>query len=102
MYAKQTPGPWGYSLGKDSSGDSTIVIYGPKQNICTMDTESVNGGPFTMPMNAEANARLIAAAPDLLEALRDLVHVMATKYEDYRPALARATDAICKAEGINI
>ena len=42
----------------------------------------------------EANARLIAAAPEMLEALRNLTHPMASD-EDLQQALA----VIAKAEG---
>ena len=53
-----------------------------------------------------ANANLIAAAPDLLAALRNLVHMNACNYdrdtEDYRKALIQAASAIAKAEGITL
>jgi hypothetical protein len=53
--------------------------------------------------NDEANARLIAAAPELLEALQSLYHKMAhisspdTRWED--PSMTAARAAISKATG---
>lgn len=44
------------------------------------------------------NAQLIAAAPELLEALRALVHGFES-YENVDPLLAAARAAIAKAEG---
>lgn len=68
-YAKEpTPGPWEVDSGMvqtvrelPSSGLHIPIAY--------MDREPSNG---TMPVERDANARLIAAAPDLLEALRSL------------------------------
>jgi hypothetical protein len=57
---------------------------------------------------SEANARLIAAAPDLLKALRDLQHnanrlcdrqLGGTYEDDCRRSIAWAKAAIAKAEG---
>jgi len=81
---KHTPGPWSirqesvWSVGTDH--EMTALVYG-----CT-DTEE------------EANARLIAAAPDLLEALKILAkqaesHGAEGVYWD------KARAAIAKAEG---
>jgi len=47
---------------------------------------------------AQANARLIAAAPDLLEALRGLVELVNIEFREY-PELATARAAIIRAEG---
>ena len=65
---KHTPGPWEYFEARDATGDDTISIRGQTEFIATMDTVSVNGGPYVLPPNGEANARLISAAPDLLAA----------------------------------
>ena len=48
---------------------------------------------------ARANARLIAAAPELLEALKDLVRVKPT--ERNSPYIEAAVKAIAKAEANN-
>ncbi len=51
---------------------------------------------------AEANARLFAAAPDLLEALKDLKNAILTPqhlFENLAASLNKAHVAISKAEG---
>lgn len=50
----------------------------------------------------EANARLIAAAPELLEALRDVLRIAraaSVGISGNQPRLDRASAAIAKAEG---
>jgi hypothetical protein len=77
-----TPGPWKYEPG-------TKTIRSQKENYWLASMNSWDGA-----VNHEANARLIAAAPDLLEACRWLV--------DYAPTpsdAAKARAAIDKAEG---
>lgn len=51
-----TPGPWAY----DGPPENIIVWSGPESRVCFMTSD----GP------AAANACLIAAAPELLEALK--------------------------------
>lgn len=80
-----TPGPWlAHNIGLGPNGE----------------------GPFTYPLGtdpdkAAANARLIAAAPDMLAALEELVKGMeehgAEKWFPHR--MARAHAAIAKAKG---
>ena len=48
---------------------------------------------------SEANARLIAAAPDLLEALEQCLEVMDEHHVNHDPAFSNATTAIAKATG---
>ena len=47
----------------------------------------------------EGNARLIAAAPDLLAALHDMVHYDDLPEAEQAPAMAKARAAIAKAQG---
>jgi L-fucose mutarotase/ribose pyranase (RbsD/FucU family) len=47
----------------------------------------------------KANARLIAAAPDLLEALKSMCEGFSALKDSDFPALAKARAAIAKAEG---
>jgi hypothetical protein len=100
MSTQHTPGPWKVKAGTNA------VLAGRKQ-ICS----HVNAAS-ALPVNiledqeiAQANARLIAAAPDLLEALQDLFgadmeHVlMGDGKDDQIEAIAKAKAAIAKATG---
>src|SRR5690554_790156 len=60
--AQHTPGPWEAIPAKNEYGEHTISIRGDGQFIATMDTVSVDGGEYSLPPEAAANARLIAAA----------------------------------------
>lgn len=90
---KHTPGPW------------TVNAYNEIESgavrICSVDIEETNAG-----LNGgegQANARLIAAAPDLLEALKYCAAVCAGEVmnknglinalEKARAAIAKATEA---------
>jgi hypothetical protein len=92
---KHTPGPW-IAVG-------TYVEHpnDKKADICTCDTALIGQGHLGRSYEEEcANARLIAAAPELLEALQgmlvekpiDEILVYAkTAKEKARAAIARAT-----------
>ena len=66
--AKHTPGPWRASLWKERQGDTPCVMaHGTPIAIlhnCMITTDE----------ERKANARLIAAAPELLEALEKITH----------------------------
>lgn len=73
MKTQHTKGPWIVRGHDESQGGSLIVsLSADIEN----DVASVYGGNEDEPLEREANARLIAAAPELLEALKD---VYATK-----------------------
>lgn len=61
---KHTTGPWHTEI--DKYGDEIMVYAHPNKFICKAI------GSSSMPVNI-ANAKLIAAAPDLFEALVDLL-----------------------------
>jgi hypothetical protein len=86
--SKHTPGPWAYRKAFDTS--QTFYIEGPDGSWLCKSTISAT----------EANARLIAAAPELLEALKDAMATFANvqfPHGEYRfMGMARA--AIAKAE----
>lgn len=97
--AQHTPGPWalkGYLVG-DKQGHRSI--YGPKPwgsgSAKVAQTQGVRPAAEN-----EANARLIAAAPELLEALEEL-HLKAVvgTDEERHAALIKAWAAISKARG---
>ena len=100
---KHTPGPWsvGLTIGSPHTspegpwGWYQTDIEGPAGEGCFLELRQYHGGGVR-----DANARLIAAAPELLEALRGLVETSETRdrlaIED---ALIHARAAIAKAEG---
>lgn len=68
--------------------------------ISWMDEEY--GGPYTeTPEEAEANAKLYSAAPELYEALEGLISVMDTTEMSklFRADYAKAKSALAKARG---
>ena len=100
MNAKHTPGPWMVDMtGADVAGtDGAFMPFGgcgycdaPWSNAETKE-------------QADANARLIAAAPDLLDALKDIVQLWdhhCYEHGDGKPSPlhVKASAAIAKAEG---
>lgn len=104
VMSKHTPGPWtvGKRCGQEvdinapdgdpqlgySSWSRMAVVYG------------CDGQPETGSRVVEANARLIAAAPDLLVALRELLEEgRGSTYPASECLLDAAEAAIAKAEG---
>lgn len=61
--SKHTPGPW----KKYDSAFPQFFVTTDGKDICKVSSEDVSM------LEAEANARLIAAAPDLIEALEKMV-----------------------------
>lgn len=89
MEKKHTPGPW--SAEECRSG---FAVYAYKSGDAVVRTEDDEGRYGTIAN--EANARLIAAAPELLEALIGVVKVAdrATKeFDKARAAISKAIGA---------
>ena len=98
--AKHTPGPW--MLTEGNRFDKEMVITTQYRLdasigcICEMDVY------FTglIGIEQEANARLIAAAPELLEALQNMLGLTeASDYMGAREIEQQARAAIAKATG---
>jgi len=92
MTSKHTPGPWSI----DGEGTNAMV-RGADLTIVAV-RHRLTG------QTHEANARLIAAAPELLEALEDLVYLAEAAMRevgeyDIEAELADARAAIAKARG---
>lgn len=91
--SKHTPGPWMYETRPDSGGGDRPVVVAGADLVAAVSR--ANGG---------ANARLIAAAPDLLAALKDLAEWWSNWMPDDahadggRVVLDVARAAITKAE----
>jgi len=104
--SKHTPGPWW--LGRDPShfGSLTSITGGSDSTGGIRSVAEVGGLDID---EAEANARLIAAAPDMLEALHDVLRYCVTpsglpdknkgRTPEQDAAMAKAKAAIAKAEG---
>lgn len=60
---KWTPGPWTWDAALDHNWD-VQVWSSPNSRVCFVAHDGENGNP-----TGQANARLIASAPDLYEAL---------------------------------
>lgn len=103
MSAKHTPGPW-FAVGYQVEIESETVA-----DICTTNAHLFGQGGLHDDARAMANARLIAAAPEMLEMLEAgvecLVSWMETADPDYvrepdEQVLAAMRAAIAKAKGI--
>lgn len=78
-----TPGPWTVSHGSVYASNDVRVALMDRDEPCTLPTER------------DANARLIAAAPALLEWLKDYVN----RASDQNPLKRSAIDIIRSVEG---
>jgi hypothetical protein len=84
--SKHTPGPWIITGSMISSDDDTTV--------CLLTSYR------DMTPRQTANARLIAAAPELLRALQEIVDAADGKgWEQLDAGFGKARAAIAKAEG---
>lgn len=98
MTIKHTPGPWAV---KDINSQYLIVgnKYGSEKSVLSY---SYWIGDFNVPKyEAEANAKLVAAAPELLEALKDLtdycIHSGHLDMIVEKPQIQKSLSAIKKA-----
>ena len=103
MNAKHTPGPWavGHEMNSERPGSVPVVAMVRDSLGGKMHVAFVNG----MAGEQEANARLIASAPDMLAALRGMLDGLRvpTSVDDQNAereeACAAARAAIAKATG---
>ena len=106
MNTKHTPGPWynstanPHAVNKDGKGLAIGIAT-------THGTDDANYSDFfPSTEEAKANARLIAAAPELLEALvvalMDLEQAQAETHIDFRGSIDAVRAAIAKATGETI
>ena len=111
METKHTPGPWTIDdISAEGGGWESIVILSKIQradhnfhHVCSVDWGgSDDDEPAIGEISGEdrANARLIAAAPELLEALENITTGYSELLEGrYGISLRAAREAIAKAKG---
>lgn len=97
--ASHTPGPWRFDeehneiVGRPEWGCIRFRVKG-EWSVASVETDCGSDA------EVEANARLIAAAPELLDALRSAVGAMEVlDHPKGYGALLKAQNAIAKAEG---
>lgn len=95
--SKHTPGPWELSISERNDGHGTYrnvqesASFGDVvASVCVRHKAN-----HTLNEAGSANARLIAAAPELLEALKWTARALDKEH----PAAIKARAAIAKAEG---
>lgn len=94
---EHTPGPW-----NNYQGDDIYCVYDQSgKKICTVEPVDIVGWNAVYRAEAEANESLIVAAPELLDALEEMVISFAQFeiYEYQGDALEKARAAIAKAKG---
>ena len=91
MTAQHTPGPW--TQGTSENGVECVWLDGHTESVRGMGDDGT-----WIDCNTEANARLIAAAPELLESLKSAIARQAYRpgegpdwWEQGRAAIAKAT-----------
>lgn len=107
---KHTPGPWEIEFDPWHFDTASTVVGGEKVKAKGIGQQMlVQVGGWASPTEQEANARLIATAPELLEALEELLAVAPAHppaaglivgiEERHSLAIKRARAAIAKAMG---
>ena len=114
---QHTPGPWSLGESYDHSVHGDFEVFGAEfghyasGRVAIVERRAGNGSfvescnPQTQRMTAEANAHLIASAPELLESLRELAffaesvaHLHGME-KDVLPMTDKARAVIAKATG---
>ena len=93
-----TPGPWAFRKGKEESQPSYCVHSKKTGDVILMFDHDQYG--YGNEQEVESNAHLIAAAPDLLEALESIVALSEGSGRLDWPEYIEAQKAIKKAKGL--
>lgn len=93
---KFTPGPW----TTEDFNTQRFAVYAPNGRICQMDITRDS----QRAEEGQANAHLIAAAPELYEALREVLSAYVpgwdgAEYSDVGGSVSHARAALAKARG---
>jgi hypothetical protein len=103
--SKHTPGEWEFVENENPHETHPYIIRMPSVRKTSLGADKygviLGGYDQTMIGEVKANARLIAAAPTLLEALKIMVqHAESAGWEDsHEGILGQAQEAIKRAEG---
>jgi len=101
--AQHTPGPWNVDMWEYPQDDRReLVIQTATNRLAVLDWDQGQDNPYTIADNeARANARLIAAAPELLAALERMADAWPAQTPDspHFDAHIQARAAIAKAKG---
>lgn len=99
MATKHTPGPWRIFWGRDGN-TYPLNIWGPVGSDHAAFRSVVTSFGRKASDESTANANLIAAAPELLEALKAILDTTAFAHDEPEAEVhQRALSAIRKAEG---
>lgn len=109
---KFTPGPWALGQLRDNDGNVPIKTMRPRADesvrVAMVDRcapcKRGQGWKLEIDTERDANARLIAAAPEMYEALANASKMLraaaqATEDEDYAAAADEAEDVLAKSRG---
>jgi len=95
---KHTPGPW--LLNENNNWKTNpFSVSVRKPGVHSTTVANVPTRMTISPMEQRANARLIAAAPDLLDALVTMPQSMSSSDQDWWDWVDKARSAIDKATG---
>lgn len=93
MKTQHTPGPWSISKNRVSTHSKFYIrAHAVNKVIAEMPDQYWSRADNDVPAEQEYNARLIAAAPELLAALEDAVTHIAPQY-GYDPSVASCLNA---------
>lgn len=96
--SKHTPGPWSMCLSRSNA--AFLVRDTENRLVCDMSWHSSSRQHYPLRDESAANARLIAAAPDLLSALNAMLTHMGMDEDEWnKPTFDQARAAIAKATG---
>ena len=98
MSAKHTPGPWTHD-----TSDQTVMVQVGKKRLAICSIERIDSAPresYEFGCVSNANARLIAAAPELLEGLKAMLSLVRREAPELSgKVMGYAEAAIAKAIG---
>lgn len=78
-----TPGPWKWTESFETEdGRETFTLVCEKYEYGILSCDGLGNSPQSLGPQGEADAKLIVAAPELLEALKGMLEVYGGQYND--------------------